>query len=322
MAPLILPPWVDTIRPHQITALQGILEQFNNGTQVVMLDAPTGSGKSLVGELVRQSLDARALYLCSSIALQTQFYNDFPEAVVLKGRTNYSTHDEPGRYPDLNAGDCVKQRESLPACFLCTQEAEEAMHCRWCHPVSSCPYELAKFAAIRSPLVCTNIQYFLHEANYVGNLPLNRQLIIVDEADTLEDVMMSFVEVSISARKAKEYGISPPERKTVESSWIEWALAAEDKLRSHRIPGEGIEAIRARQSHSRLLGNIKRLNDPERGLQSGGWVYTGYDRGDIAFKPVTIDALTFDYLFRHCGRWLLMSATTISFPVFAETLGI
>lgn len=317
-----LPPWADAIRPHQQKALAGVLQQFHEGNQVVMLDAPTGSGKTLIGELVRQSLDARALYLCSSIALQTQFHRDFPNSVLLKGRTNYPTADDPSQFPKLNAGDCVKRRESLPACFLCTEETPDAMHCRWCHPVQSCPYEIAKAAAIRSPLVCTNTFYFLHEANYVGNLPLNRQLIIVDEADTLEDVMMSFVEVSVTARKAGEYGISPPDKKTVESSWIEWALEAEAKLRAFRISGEGIDAIRARQSLSRLLGNIKRLNEPSSGLSSGGWVYTGYDRGDIAFKPVTIDALTFDNLFRHSPRWLLMSATTISFDVFAQTLGI
>jgi Rad3-related DNA helicase len=315
-----LPPWADAIRPHQQRALAGILESFASGTQVVMLDAPTGSGKTLIGELVRQSLDARALYLCSSIALQSQFYKDFPNAVILKGRTNYPTLDEPS--DKLNCGDCTKVRTTLPACFVCTEESPDDMHCRWCHPVASCPYEIAKMAAIRSPLVCTNTHYFLHEANYVGNLPLNRQLIIVDEADTLEDVIMSFVEVSVTARKAKEYGIEPPSLKTVQSSWVEWAAAAEQTLRSYRVSGDGIDAIRARQSHSRLLGNIKRLNDPERGLQSGGWVYTGYDKGDIAFKPVTIDSLTWEYLFRHCKRWLLMSATTISFPVFAETLGL
>jgi Rad3-related DNA helicase len=320
---ITLPPWATEIRPHQQQALAGILKEFSNGTQVVMLDAPTGSGKTLIGELVRQSLDARGLYLCSSIALQTQFHRDFPSSVVLKGRTNYPTHDDPSTFPGkLTAGDCVKRRESLPACFQCTEDDPDAMHCRWCHPVSSCPYEIAKAAAIRSPLVCTNIHFFLNEANYVGNLPLNRQLIIVDEADTLEDVIMSFVEVSITSKKAKEYGISPPDKKTVESSWVEWALGAESTLRAHRVSGDGIDAIRARQSHKRLLDNVKRLNDPERGLSSGGWVYTGYDKGDIAFKPVTIDSLTFDYLFRHCTRWLLMSATTISFPVFAETLGI
>jgi Rad3-related DNA helicase len=319
---ITLPPWADTIRPHQQKALAGVLSAFSNGDQLVMLDAPTGSGKTLIGELVRQSLDARALYLCSSIALQTQFHRDFPNSVILKGRSNYATADSPDQFPALNAGDCIKRRESLPACFLCTEDNPDAMHCRWCHPVSSCPYEIAKFSAIRSPLVCTNIQYFLYEANYVGNLPLNRQLIIVDEADTLEDVMMSFVEVRVTARKAKEYGIEPPSKKTVEASWVEWALEAEEKLRAHKVTGEGIDAIRARQSHSRLLGNVKRLNDPTHGISSGGWVYTGYDKGDIAFKPVTIDSLTYDNLFRHSPRWLLMSATTISFDVFAETLGI
>lgn len=320
----ILPPWADTIRPHQQAALSQILAQFAAGSKVVMLDAPTGSGKTLIGELVAQSLNARALYLCSSLSLQSQFHRDFPRSVILKGRTNYPTFDSSGDFPKLNAGDCTKVRTELPACFSCLPDSTEpdAMHCRWCHPVTNCAYEQAKAAAIRSPLVCTNIQYFLYEANYVGNLPLGRQLIIVDEADTLEDTLMSFVEVSVTARKAKEYGIEPPTRKTVESAWIDWAVSAEAILRKHRTPGDDIAAIRARNSHKRLLDNVKRLNDPTTGLSAGGWVYTGYDKGDISFKPITVDALTQDYLFRHSPRWLLMSATTISFPIFAETLGL
>lgn len=291
-----------------------------------MLDAPTGSGKTLIGELTAQSLNVRALYLCSSLSLQSQFHRDFPRSVILKGRANYPTHDAPGTFPGLNAGDCDKSHTELPACFQCDPNVqammEDEMHCRFCHPVVQCPYEIAKFAAIRSPLVVTNTSYFLHEANYVGNLPIGRGLIIVDEADTLEDVLMSFVEVSLTARKAKSYGIEPPDKKTVESSWVEWATSAEATLRSYRVAGDSVDSIRARNAHKRLLGNIKRLNDPDTGIQSGGWVYTGYDKGDISFKPITVSGLTEDYLFRHAPRFLLMSATTISFPIFAETLGL
>ena len=35
-------------------ALQQILEQYSNGTTIAVLDAPTGAGKTLIGELVHQ----------------------------------------------------------------------------------------------------------------------------------------------------------------------------------------------------------------------------------------------------------------------------
>lgn len=326
--PIKLPTWATEIRPHQMKALQDVLERFSTGATIAVLDAPTGAGKTLIADLVRQSLNVRSLYICSSISLQEQFARDFPSAAVLKGRANYATADSPNKFPDLNAGDCNKTRMDLPACFDCDPEYldYEQPHCSWCHPVKACAYEEAKAKAIRSDLVCTNTAYFLHEANYVGNLPLARQLIIVDEADLLEDNLLSFVEVHISKRRAEELGITAPEKKTVESAWVEWALYAEQKLKevraSGRYDGNTVGLIRQRKSLDSLIGNVHRLNDPERGLRTGGWVYTGYDKGDISFKPVTVDQIAQQYLWKHAPHWLLMSATTISFDVMMASLGL
>lgn len=326
--PIELPKWATEIRPHQMKALQEVLETYQAGHSIALLDAPTGAGKTLIGELVRQSLNCRAVYICSSINLQEQFAKDFPQAAVLKGRTNYATADSPSKFPELNAGDCQKQRADLPACFDCDPEYIdfEIPHCQWCHPVKECPYEQAKAIAIRSPLVCTNTAYFLHEANYVGNLPLARQLIIVDEADLLEDNLLSFVEVRISKRRAEELGIEAPAKKTVEAAWVEWAIYAEQALKKalgrEDMGVQTVEAIRRRKALGSLIDNVRRLNDPERGLLRGGWVYTGYDKGDIAFKPITVDYLAHSYLWRHSPKWLLMSATTISFDVMMSSLGL
>lgn len=318
-----LPSWATSLRPTQVTAIQSTLAAFSSGSSIVILDAPTGSGKTLIADQVAQSLQARSLYLCNSISLQHQFARDFPSAAIIKGRTNYPTADAPRSFPELNAGDCNKVRTMLPDCANCeSEEPFEAMHCKWCHPVSSCPYEQAKATALRSPLVCTNTSYFLYEANYVGNLPLRRDLIVIDEADTLEDTLLSFVEVRLTERRAKEYGIEPPTKKTVESSWVEWAQAAADTLRGITVRGDSVEAIRNRTRLTRLRDNIRRLNDPETGLQAGGWVYTGYQEREISFKPIVVDHLAKDYLWKHCKRFLLMSATTISFDVMAQTLGI
>jgi Rad3-related DNA helicase len=313
--PIQLPLWVEEVYPHQLKAITDILDTYESGHSVAVLDAPTGSGKTLIAELVRQSLNARAIYICSSLSLQEQFFRDFPDAAIIRGRANYTTHLYADQYPDINAGDCTKVR------------LQDELICEWCDPVSFCPYERAKRAAIGSDLMCANIQYFLHEANYVKSIPIGRQLIIVDEADLLEEALLHFVEVHISEHKAKQLDIAPPEKKTVESAWIEWAVYAESHLkdiyqRDSRFHGNTPTAIRQRKSLENLIRNVGRLNDNSTGLRAGGWVYTGYDRGDIAFKPITVDHIARDYLWRHCSRWLLMSATTISFRVLMESLGL
>jgi Rad3-related DNA helicase len=321
-----LPEWVKEIRPHQQEATDAIVHAYETGTRIFMLDAPTGSGKTLIGEMVRQSLSARALYLCSTLALQSQFASDFPDSAILRGRSNYSTFDAPD-FPNLTAADCVKEKTRLPACDSCPPDIQlddPVMHCRWCHPVSFCSYESAKRAAYLSPLVCTNLSYFLTEANYVGNITANRSLVIIDEADLIEDALLNFVTVSVSPRQQKEYNLQPPSKKTVESSWIEWATDAEAALRKlvRQRPSNDLRSIRRHHSLSRLLDNVIRLNKEDSGLASGGWVYTGYDKGNIEFKPIRVDKLATDFLWRHSERFLLMSASMISFAVLAESLGI
>ena len=55
-----LPEWVREIRPHQRDAVDQAIEEFEAGKKCVVIDAPTGSGKTLIGELVRLELGAKA----------------------------------------------------------------------------------------------------------------------------------------------------------------------------------------------------------------------------------------------------------------------
>ena len=136
-----LPEGVVSIRSGQQAACDEIVRQFNNGSKVVMLDAPTGSGKTLIGEMVRQSLrddhgmpGVRGLYLCSTLDLQTQFARDFPDAKILRGRSNYATYDG-AKFPELTTADCTKRRTVSPSCNFCgppaTPPGEPVYHCDW-----------------------------------------------------------------------------------------------------------------------------------------------------------------------------------------------
>src|SRR5215472_4796191 len=87
-----LPNKFERFRAEQIRAVDEIARAFDEGAKCVVLDAPTGSGKTLIGEASRRMAGSRsAVYVCSDRALQHQFNGDFPYSRVLMGRANYPT---------------------------------------------------------------------------------------------------------------------------------------------------------------------------------------------------------------------------------------
>ena len=65
------------IRPKQFEVLQRIAEAINKGYKYIVLEAPTGFGKSPVAIAVGRT--SGTSYICSATKdLQTQYTNDFP----------------------------------------------------------------------------------------------------------------------------------------------------------------------------------------------------------------------------------------------------
>ena len=165
------------------------------------LNAPPGSGKSLLGMLLLPPF--RGVYLCSSKYLQDQILHDFPEAKILKGRSNYQ---------------CKKY--TFLTCDACTQEKEE-------YKCSDCPYQIAKAAAMNAPFTILNYSYFFAEANHVGKFS-KRDVIVADEADLAEHQLLAAVEINIRKSWAEKYNLPMPKFSTASTDqgvqrWIEWA---------------------------------------------------------------------------------------------------
>lgn len=297
-----LPGWVKEIRPWQRVAVAKILDAFQYN-DVVVLDAPTGSGKTLIAEIVRQRLQARAVYMCTNIQLQEQFVADFPYGVQLMGRSNF----RPELYQSLPDG------WDAATCADCTKP-----ECNMCSSVAECPYERAKRAALGSRLAVLNTAYFLTEANGPGRFS-GRSLAIVDEADMLEKGLMDYAGIDISAGLARRYQIAPPEKVTVADCWREWFPGTIRHLQTKRtvLRGKDLRSERERSRLTRLIGKLKWIQ-PQ--IETG-WTYTGKD-GRISFKPITVDGLAPSLLWQHGRKWLLMSATVISPGQLLQELGM
>lgn len=295
-----LPDWFGTYRANQTDAIHQILAAFED-SDVVVLDAPVGAGKTLIAETVRRMMDVdRTVYVCHTKSLQEQFLRDYPYAHVMMGRNNY--------IPLFPMGDDV-------TCEDCTGRNT----CPLCEDKEKCPYTIAKSIAGGSELAVLNTAYWLREANGPGESTFtDLDLVIIDECDTLERVMMSTVEVVIGERFLQNCGMVVPERMTVPDAWVKWCGPALSKLKLRHeslamtaggMTSHSIKVRRTRKRIKGLINQIEILGDDLR-EDPNSWVYTG-DRVKVGFKPTSVSRYG-ELVWRHGKKFLLMSGSVIS----------
>ncbi len=279
------------------------------------------SGKTIIGETVRRLMSGSSVYCCTTKSLQDQIQREFGYAKTIKGRSNYPTRTR----PDLTADDCTW-----------TMEKE----CDWCQPRNACPYRVAKNDAVFAPLPILNIAYFLSETSAsVRSDFVGRDLVIVDEADTLEEQLMSNIEVVLGSHTRKSIGVHTLPKKTVPGDWARWledevlpkigARKAQLRVEGSSLFGDDIKAKRQIRRLDRLIDKIRPLlresEDGSRRIEDG-WVMTGYEGNakdpTIRFKPIRVDVHARETLWNRGKQFLLMSATLISPAQMAQDLGL
>lgn len=298
-----LPDWATSIRPHQQQAREDIQRAFNGGAKVVWLDAPTGSGKTLIGDLVRRDLGLeRALFVCSSKTLQDQVSSDFPYAEVLKGRANYPTDTEG------------------VTCDSCTYGGVDAP-CYWCSSRDGCSYQIAKRATRTAELGVLNTTYLLTEGSSPRSAFAGAPLIIADECDLLESELMRHVELVLPGGLLKALGTSAPDTgkhyKTI-ADWLDGIVAPRlfnMASRQRKSDPDGAK----RQIRYRQMGAKTKWMAQQ--LIGGGWVRADRAR-DFAMKPVTVERFGQERLWGLGQRWLCMSGTIIDARRMSEDLGL
>lgn len=312
------PEWVRAFRPHQLEAVDAVLDAYNRGAKVVFLDAPTGAGKTLIAEMVRRRLGQRAVYVCNSKSLQDQFLADFDYARVLKGRANYPTQLMPGR----TAEDCPGR------------------DCKMCESKAVCPYLVAKRRAGAGAVAVLNTAYYLGESNSPMSLFKGREFVVVDESDTLEQQLMGAVEFRLSERQARKLGVDIPVKgarvKTVRT-WLAEKLRPALVLEVQKLEKSGRlfdvadtpETVREKNRLWRMIGRVDGvvagLDPGEEGEESwGDWVrdYDWKHERDLVLKPVRVGGVGAKTLWPHGKKWLCMSASLVSTEEQAESLGL
>jgi hypothetical protein len=282
-------------RPYQLETALKIKAAFERGKKFVLLQAPTGAGKTLIAVLVAAMLELQMRYTCHSKQQQAQFTDSFPVAIELLGRNNYSCLKNPNSFPRLSAEVCSANSPYCKTCELkdhCEPDAEGKCPCR-----GDCPYLVQKRLALNADIAVLNAAYLLHVVNYgSGFSPI--PLLVLDEMDLTENALLSMIEMSFSDKFMERFQLPRPRFKTKPESWHDWApecLKAVEQRINQLEDAWGIDDMvslhQLEQKRRQLRFFINEVDDT--------WVFDG-----TTFKPIWINRYADKYLWQHVEYWV------------------
>lgn len=308
------PGWFKGYRPGQEEAVETILELFRSGVPRVMLDGPTGAGKTIVARGVAFGLGVQTTHTAGSHDLINQIARDFPTAVVLRGRDHYPI---PGT--EATAADCTWTKDRP-----CLFEAKEPGRPGCGGKVHCAGYEPAKGKALNAPFRVLTHAYLGTESKHVGRF--HHPYLIIDEAESLESVVLGLVSVTFSPKLRDRLHLSGPRHVTKLDSISDW-------LRDDVLPALARDL--ASVPDSAELRWIRYREAATRRIDQTAWVLEHLEEGWVlddggpqrdyrpwSLKPVWARRYGARWISAKATRLLAMSATLISGEQVAHDLGL
>lgn len=188
-----------TARPHQYDIINEILESYiDNGYKNVVLNAPTGSGKSLVAYItskclsnIRQIEEKQSFILVHNNSLLKQYKRNHNDISLINGSSNYRCNITSDTADNCIYGHLVKKKDKDDL------DKKNIKHCS-----TTCKYKMSRKFANKNEILLTNYSYFILNRLSTDFLE-ERLLTVYDEAHTLNDVFVSHNAIIISKEKLK-----------------------------------------------------------------------------------------------------------------------
>jgi len=199
-------------REGQQDVIESIISAYlNNPNSTVVVDAPTGTGKSLIAmwcSWILKETGKQGYLITSDLSLQDQYEHDFYKFKLrwpsIRGIDNYDCHVNGLKF-------------SLGECRMRNMGYDQAMQKLPC--AATCEYLQTRQRAIEQPVTLLNYSFWLLQRNYVAQKAIEREakvpfekrdFVFFDEAHQVDSIVQNhftprikdnIVEVLIEVRK-------------------------------------------------------------------------------------------------------------------------
>lgn len=248
-ADLLLPPRFSRYRAGQLTTALDVVASDKRWS---LIQATTGSGKSLLNQTVSRLLNMRTLTTTPSKALQRQYTGDFPYLALIEGSDNYRCADT----HRMGRRTCAADNDGSANCRYRRRMRDG-------EPVNTnCPYLAAQQVARDSFDVVSNTAYWLALGRYNPNAIGKYGLLVCDEAHNLLNVLTDTCALEFTAGELRAIHVDAPPVGAVDMEWGAWALGAVDaavtayrRARDHGATAQQLETLTELGKRLRELSN-------------------------------------------------------------------
>jgi|GEM_PF-148742 len=316
-------------REGQLEIIAEIDEAISKGYKYIVLEAGTGTGKSVVASTLARMYGS-AYILTMTKQLQEQYHNEFNFPYV-KGRGNFDCMEE-GLLFSCEVGACrtapknskfscpygISSNPSLDGTTaFFTAYGKQFFFKRPEH----CYYWDQKASGINSPITLMNYDYAIldwQNKDHFGK----RELLILDEAHNIEDKLMKTMEIDIYNNQLK---------KDVDSNISSYTLASEDpkdwiaEISSIKKSYDNIDISEISDKNERVRINYisSDLKELKNNLKDEGDNWVIDVNGDvISFKPLEVSSYAKNALLKYGEVVIFLSATIPSTKMFSKWLGL
>lgn len=351
---------MSSYREGQRECIEFVAKSFENGKRFVILECPTGSGKSAIGMTLANMVN-HAYYLTITKILQDQLIRDFEDDIVaLKGRnaypcTYYDRHGQTlvdrGLWSTTDLENYKKDHDTCASGFCRTKwnlvdGKRQRYKCPKCFQIggpvrigglaeltsggtfSDCPYYEQVFQALSSPRVAMNFASFLYQTTMTKRFDAPRDLMVIDEAHNIESEILNFVSLTIDDTHLQKRGLFIPRFDRAE----EYAMWFND-MQMSKVFAEAIAEARDDSNHKLediLLRTTQRYVSFMESVGSDEeWVceyeekkFSNSSRRSVTLRPVFAKNFAEPLLFKYARCVVMMSATILDIPIICRSLGI
>lgn len=350
-----------TYNPFQKDTIDQIYQSFLNGAEYVIVEAPPGSGKTVIA-MTFANLFEKSYYLTASRGLQKQILSQFPVKKV-DGRKNHKCLIDPKLTADeapcsisfkTSTSSSTIDLEEYPI-LKCEYKPDRKTPILLQEDVSSpCSYWDQKIQAIKSKISIHNYDYYLLEMRYAKDFFYPRKspsqqdlqklsLGIFDEVHKLENKFIESNTLHLSSKIIKHFNLEVPYSSDQEEliNWLVKVYYKKVKEVFDSISSE-LESILSSLEFSPSITESdkeeirileKKLSPYANAINNvqtisslynknpKNWIIISKDN-NLSIEPLFVSDFTQDSLFEFFDRKLLLSSTIFDPKKLVSNLGL